>query len=984
MPGALAVLLLAPLLPAASWGSAAAVAPQASQAGTRAEAADHDHAGTPHDHAGTPHDHAEGCHGEVVEVAGAPTACAHADEPPPGVDVTAPVTTEEAIAREGALESAAEAAAELGAPSPVEAAATPSVPCDGDGTSGYRTQAMYVVEADKPNRYTQLLPSLTAWAAGANEVVNRSAALTGGVRDVRFVHEPGTSDCRPVVLNVTVPAGTLASFGASISAVQAQGYTSPTRKYLMWTDATVLCGIALQYLDDRPGQDNANNGRYPQYARTDAGCWGGSYSVEAHELVHTLGAVQASAPHKSAAGHCTDDYDRMCYRDGSVVMTYPCPIENESLLDCNGDDYFSTYPPAGSYLDSRWNSADSRFLVGGGDGVDGGQAGLPQRLGVSVRVNSPGVPGLPTQATATLELPAGRTAGVVWKASRTDCVLGSPTALQTSVTCPATTTSTTVLTLTATATDSTGQKAVAAAPLTFSSVPRRTVTVAVDAAGTSGTYSGCAGAPTPVRATVVDVQSGVPVLGATVALQRRTATTAATTVSTGRTTASGTHTVSPALVDGQLWSARTTLTGPFDVAASTADLQLRAEPCTTAVTLQAAGTTAWAGDTVAFSGTALRRTASGVESPVAGVAVTLLQTKAGTTAPVSIGTARTDATGAWTASPVVLASGPVQARLAAAPGSSLATSAAVPLTVTPTVTRLAASSTLSTYYAAPVVVSGTLRRDEGGDLGPVAAGRVQVSLLRPGTTTATVLGTATTDATGAWSLTVKPTVGGALSAVYAGVTGQPAARTAIGDLSVASWTTTTTMTATPAATTQGGTVSVTGSVTRTGGSLTQPAPSLAVKVYLQPAVGGAEVLVGSGTTRADGTYTVAARPTQNGALRARVESVVGYVDSASSTSPVTVAARVALTVSTRTPRATVPFTVRATVVPAQVATVRLESSVGGGAWTTVESATTASTGMATFTVTRPTTGAVAYRATVVASTMSAGATSPATTVTVGP
>jgi hypothetical protein len=194
----------------------------------------------------------------------------------------------------------------------------------------------------------------------------------------------------------------------------------------MWTDTTVLCGVALQYLDDQPGQGNANNGRYPQYARTDAGCWGGTNSVEAHELVHTLGAVQRSAPHKSAAGHCTDEYDRMCYQDGAVVMTFPCPAENEALLDCGGDDYFSTYPAVGTYLDTRWNSADSRFLVGGGDGTDGGQAGMPTRLGLSVQVNSPGVPGLPTQATASLELPTGRTAGVVWKSSRATASWAAP------------------------------------------------------------------------------------------------------------------------------------------------------------------------------------------------------------------------------------------------------------------------------------------------------------------------------------------------------------------------------------------------------------------------------------------------------------------------------------------------------------------------------------------------------------------------------
>ncbi len=895
------------------------------------------------------------------------------------------MTTAEAVARDGAAEAAVEAADDLGAPGVLDEAAVATVPCDGDGTSGYRVQAMYVVEVGKPNRYADLLPSLRTWAAGAGTVVNRSAALTGGVRDVRFVHEAGTGACSPVVLNVTVPAGSLADFGKTIGAVQAQGYTSPARKYLMWADANVLCGIANKYTDDQPGQGNANNGYYPQYARVDAGCWGGTYSVEAHELVHNLGGVQRTAPHASVAGHCKDESDRMCYVDGAgVVMTQVCPPENEALLDCGGDDYFSTYPSAGSYLDGRWNSADSRFLVGGGDGADGGQAGAPTRLGVSVQVNSPGIPGLPTQATASLELPAGRTAGVVWTSSRADCVLGTPTAVQTTVTCPAATTTT--ATLTATATDSTGQTAKAASPLTFSAAARRTVTVGTTVDGTAGTYTGCTGAPTPVTGTVLDSASGLPVLGVTVELLRRTATTAAAAAGTAVTTVAGTGTARPALADGQLWSARSRLVGAFDAGPAGSEVLVRTGACSAAVTLQAGATSAWAGDTVAFSGTAVRTTGGGVSTGIAGGSVSLLQTQAGSTTPKLLATVKTDASGAWSAAPVVLLGGPVRARVAAGAGNPQSDSATVPLTVTPTVTRLTASSTsLSTYWGSPVTVSGTLRRDEGGTLAPLAASRVQVTLTRPGTTTPVVLATATTSATGEWSAVVSPTAGGSLAASYAAVaaSGQPAARTVVGDLVVTSWTTATTLTTSTASVAQGATVTATGRVTRTGGGTAQPAPSVAVKVFLLPAAGGAEVLVGSGTTRADGTYTVAARPAQNGTLRARVAAVPGYLDSASTTAAVTVAAGAVATPSTRTPRVGTAYTVRAAVTPAQVAVVHLERSVAGGAWTEVASATTPSTGLWTFTVTPTATGSVSWRVRTDATTRNASATSAAVAVTVG-
>ena len=84
------------------------------------------------------------------------------------------------------------------------------------------------------------------------------------------------------------------SFGATVNALEAMGYTEPDRRYLVFVDANVLCGIGHLYGDDRSSPaSNFNNILYqPLFSRVDAGCW--NYA-ETHELFHNIGAVQNSA-----------------------------------------------------------------------------------------------------------------------------------------------------------------------------------------------------------------------------------------------------------------------------------------------------------------------------------------------------------------------------------------------------------------------------------------------------------------------------------------------------------------------------------------------------------------------------------------------------------------------------------------------------------------------------------------------------------------
>ena len=198
------------------------------------------------------------------------------------------------------------------------------------------------------------------------------------------------------MLNVVLP-NTVNTFAAMADALVARGYGPANRKYLIAAEMGNYCGLGETYPDDRPQAINYNNGNAPaMFASVSAmgGCW--VDTVAAHELLHTLGAVQATAPNATDYGHCTDEWDVMCYRDGpsTVELYYPCPKAHENLIDCNHDDYFSTNPPVGNYLRTHWNTATSAFLD------PGGKPSVPfTPLGVSAAPR-------PGSATVTWDAPA--------------------------------------------------------------------------------------------------------------------------------------------------------------------------------------------------------------------------------------------------------------------------------------------------------------------------------------------------------------------------------------------------------------------------------------------------------------------------------------------------------------------------------------------------------------------------------------------------
>ncbi|MFJ9574996.1 RICIN domain-containing protein [Streptomyces sp. NPDC101191] len=284
----------------------------------------------------------------------------------PAVDAQAPRTA--AAASPSATATTAPAATG----STTTAAAGPAgqtVQCDSDGSTGNRVQVVYV-HGPGSDRYSQYLASFRKWAADADLIYSASAQETGGVRHIRYVT---AADCTPTVLNIELPDSALAEFSATNRALAAKGLDRRDRKYMIFAEAQVYCGIGTFAGDERPSQSNLSNFG-PSYGRTDSGCWGGH--TAAHELGHNLGAVNNSAPNTSRGAHCTDEWDVMCYSDSPYYpqMRNVCTNRaSENILDCNHDDYFHTSPRPGSYLATHWNIADNQFLMraeGGGTGPD--------------------------------------------------------------------------------------------------------------------------------------------------------------------------------------------------------------------------------------------------------------------------------------------------------------------------------------------------------------------------------------------------------------------------------------------------------------------------------------------------------------------------------------------------------------------------------------------------------------------------------------
>ncbi|GAB3673261.1 hypothetical protein [Angustibacter aerolatus] len=425
--------------------------------------------------------------------------------------------------------------------------------CSGTGTDGKRVQVLYAYESGQPNNFSFYEQALQSYVADVDDTFALSAKVgntTDLSRRVRWVHDAA---CVPVIRALRLPAGTLtgqledAGLDAIIDAAKAAGIETTDRKLLTFADADELCGIGQVYPDDHADQGNANNVAPTMSTRIDLSCWSmpraadGSTvgpSTPAHELMHNLGAVQLSAPHSTTEGHCTDEYDVMCYVDGGLnprtgntaTTTTVCkgtaanPRADDALFDCRHDDYFNLFPGSNSYLARYWNTADSGYL----DVVQGGVVLTRPSGSIS------GTRSVRGGRAVTLQVHPTEGSAVRWTAAASSCLPSGRTSTSVTVMCPANTYGT----LSVTATLTSRASGVKGSVTTSVRVGATTTARADVSVRTAGRVRVGTAQPVTVR-----VLQGTAPVRAPVRLQTRTSSSQAwRTIRSGTTSTSGTAT----------------------------------------------------------------------------------------------------------------------------------------------------------------------------------------------------------------------------------------------------------------------------------------------------------------------------------------------------------------------------------------------------------------------------------------------------------
>ena len=242
-----------------------------------------------------------------------------------------------------------------------------------------RVKVIYAYAQGEPNRFATYRDLIQA---DIGTIAGWVGSSSGGRRTIRF--DTGTS-CGPEyvdIASIQLPR-TRATYTGSASRASmvvadvksALAGMTGTRNYLMYADG-LYAGDYVLGSGQMPQDDSPDSGNDANVGGAAAMVWGdgeSDFSAERmttvlHEVSHTLGAVQDSAPNSTVAGHCHDVADVMCYADGGPAgsaahLEDVCATTSPILpYECGMDDYFNPTPASGGYLDTHWNLYDSRFM----------------------------------------------------------------------------------------------------------------------------------------------------------------------------------------------------------------------------------------------------------------------------------------------------------------------------------------------------------------------------------------------------------------------------------------------------------------------------------------------------------------------------------------------------------------------------------------------------------------------------------------------
>lgn len=152
------------------------------------------------------------------------------------------------------------------------------------------------------------------------------------------------------------------SIGDAAEVLQEEGFWEDDVTYTVFWDGPTEGGTSWGYT---PQDDSASPSTDAIMSLLNIDYWSGIGPL--HEYLHTLGAVQDSAPHNYNGGHCSDGIDVMCYGtsvdSGGEYSETSCAADQPQTVDCGGDDYFNPLPRPGSYLTNHRNTANLGYMT---------------------------------------------------------------------------------------------------------------------------------------------------------------------------------------------------------------------------------------------------------------------------------------------------------------------------------------------------------------------------------------------------------------------------------------------------------------------------------------------------------------------------------------------------------------------------------------------------------------------------------------------